>query len=775
MESGRNITFMKNILKKFIVLFSFCFILLGYNFVFAVDEITPDIIAPIITLGGITPIDLTVGDTYVDLGATAIDDVDSSVTIVVTGTVDTAIVGNYTIAYNAKDAAGNPATTVTRTVQVTIPIVTTPIVEVNDVVVKDNCIVTDTDGISHVFPEANSTSKFLGVCALVAAQEAKYIDSFELVNDPSMGLYVKSINNIIPSGTEYWALWVNGGYANCGIGCLPVSVNDKLSFILSDWMEETESTKILLNISALETTLPITIPSIPSTSIHLKIISGTNSLYDKDISVTACDSDNNPDTPDTITAYCAVLQSGLISKWNWAWAPGAFVDSIGDIIGYTSKDKDGKDVYHYWGWSANGSMGMTGLNEYIPKVSDVILLEFIDPQPEVIVPTSNGSGGGSVYVAPDKVFSVLNALNFLSQNKNSDGDFGGSMYTDWVAIGASAGNSTTLKSSILNYLISNPINSNTITDYERRAMALMALGVNPYTGTDVNYINKIITSYDGTQIGDSSLSNDDIFGLIVLQNAGYTKNDEIIKNVISFVIKNQSSNGSWGSVDMTAASIESLNSFKSLSGVSESISKGELYLITEQKSDGSFGNPSSTSWAVQALSLNNSYSAQVDKAIKYLAVEQYTDGGLGSGDVISNRIWDTSYAIPAVLKLSWGNIMESFLKEEIIKTTVSPIKDEIVLNFLDNKDIVKPELISEVVLPIENNEVPVKIAEIKKVKTLKKITDTKILEVSDPTSNLLSASAVGSTQNPNAFFSIIHTIIQKIEAPFVWLWYRLGF
>ncbi|MCX6754501.1 MAG: DUF4430 domain-containing protein [Candidatus Nomurabacteria bacterium] len=643
-----------------------------------------------------------------------------------------------------------------------------------NIIIKDNCTAIDTNGINHIFPDESSPSKFLGICALVAAQEAKYIDSFELINDPSMGLYVKSINNIVPSATEYWALWVNGGYANCGIGCLPVVANDKLSFILSDWSAGTESTKILLNISALESSV---LDVVPSVSVHLKIISGTNSLLDKDMSVTACDSDNDKSTPDTITAYCSVLQSGLKSNWNWAWAPGAFVDSIGDIAGYTNKDSSNNDVYHYWSWSSNGNVGMTGLNEYIPKENDVILLEFIDPQTEVVAPESGGNGGGSGYVPVDKVFSVLNALNFLSSNQNSDGSFSSSMYTDWVAIAASAGNSPTLKSSISNYLKSNPIVSSSITDYERRAMSLMALGVNPYNGTSVNYINKIISSFDKTQIGDSSLFNDDVFGLIVLQNAGYTQNDEIINKTISFIIKNQFSNGSWGSVDMTSAAIESLNNFKSISGVSEAISKGELYLISEQKNDGSFGNQSSTSWAIQALSLNTTYNTQIEKSIKYLANDQHIDGGVNSSDTIINRIWSTSYAVPAVLKLSWNNILQSFSKEEDIKTTGTEQQDKIATDVYLDKDALKSESDkNNKSFDIKEEKVStIKITEIKKAKIPKKIVDKKIIKITNSNNNLLSASADGSTQDPNTFFSIIHKIVIKIKAPFSWLWYRLGF
>ena len=61
-----------------------------------------------------------------------------------------------------------------------------------------------------------------------------------------------------------------------------------------------------------------------------------------------------------------------------------------------------------------------------------------------------------------------------------------------------------------------------VTDYERHAMALMTLGINPYNGTSVNYIQKIVDSFDGNQIGDPSLINDDVFAIFPLVKSGYS-------------------------------------------------------------------------------------------------------------------------------------------------------------------------------------------------------------------------------------------------------------
>lgn len=103
------------------------------------DVIVPDTTKPTITING-TDLNLTVGDTYVEQGAAATDDVDGNITanIIITGTVDTNTTGTYTISYDVNDTAGNVADTATRTVTVTDGIA--PVITVNgtDVSVVQN-------------------------------------------------------------------------------------------------------------------------------------------------------------------------------------------------------------------------------------------------------------------------------------------------------------------------------------------------------------------------------------------------------------------------------------------------------------------------------------------------------------------------------------------------------------------------------------------------------------------------------------------------------------
>ncbi|WP_369434635.1 immunoglobulin-like domain-containing protein [Psychromonas sp. MME1] len=85
------------------------------------DATGVDTEAPVITLVGAASVTINLNDTYIDLGATASDNVDGNITsdIVVDATaVDSSTIGAYTVTYNVMDAAGNVAADVTRQVNV---------------------------------------------------------------------------------------------------------------------------------------------------------------------------------------------------------------------------------------------------------------------------------------------------------------------------------------------------------------------------------------------------------------------------------------------------------------------------------------------------------------------------------------------------------------------------------------------------------------------------------------------------------------------------------
>ena len=86
--------------------------------VYIAGSTTPDTTKPVITLVGLSTVNVDYGAIYTDQGATVTDNKDATRSISGTGTVNTLVPASYTITFNADDAAGNIATTVTRTVVV---------------------------------------------------------------------------------------------------------------------------------------------------------------------------------------------------------------------------------------------------------------------------------------------------------------------------------------------------------------------------------------------------------------------------------------------------------------------------------------------------------------------------------------------------------------------------------------------------------------------------------------------------------------------------------
>ena len=74
-----------------------------------------DTIPPVITLNGNATVYVELGSSYSEQNATTDD---GSLVIIGGNTVNSSLVGNYTITYNSADSAGNNATQVNRTIVV---------------------------------------------------------------------------------------------------------------------------------------------------------------------------------------------------------------------------------------------------------------------------------------------------------------------------------------------------------------------------------------------------------------------------------------------------------------------------------------------------------------------------------------------------------------------------------------------------------------------------------------------------------------------------------
>jgi surface protein len=110
---------------------------------------TADTTAPVITLNGSETINLIQNNSYsfyAELGATAVDEQDGNISIVITDNIDTQTVGSYSVTYTATDKSNN-VTTATRTVNVVeaTPFITTWLITSQaDSADEDNTIIIGT-------------------------------------------------------------------------------------------------------------------------------------------------------------------------------------------------------------------------------------------------------------------------------------------------------------------------------------------------------------------------------------------------------------------------------------------------------------------------------------------------------------------------------------------------------------------------------------------------------------------------------------------------------
>jgi len=794
MESRRIIKFMKkNTFKRIIFILSFGFLLFSFNFVFA---------APILTLNGQATIDLTQGDTFVDPGATAADGSNSPLEVKVSGTVDVNTVGSYILTYEATDASGTSS--LSRVVNVEAPLIALESISVLTPANKLSYKVGENINIEGLVVEgiySDGSKKN----ETISCNDIRGFDS----SAPALGqiLTIKVVNKtvtylvdiedivlkenfIIKNGdNEIWKgdiplpdlknILINNESISSRsvLGMLYKIDEGSDNFAISDLTYDNYFKSFLLNCITVLGSEPscynwqyVVNGTYPSIGMDKNILKGGESIYiffGQTNKILVSSASINDKENITVTAQKYNYENNTwINNFGVDVSiiqvnPNDLYNPIEIQTGIT--DENGQKIFSsipIGSYCAGLKINDSGFVYYWPQEKF-----------EVITSTQTDSGSSGSGVVTEKEFSVEGALNFLNKNKKSDGSYGNYMYTDWVAVAAGAGNNSLLKSSLVSYLKSDSFGSSVVTDNERHAMALMALGINPYSGTDVDYIKKIIESFDGNQFGDDSLINDDIFALIVLKNAGYSLLDEIIRKDIAYIISKQSSGGSWGSIDMTAAGIQALKSFDN---TTSSVSKAENYLLINQKNDGGFENPFSTSWALQTLQGD----VQFAKGKLYLAERQQSDGGMENiTDDIDTRVWSTAYAIPAILHKTWDDILRDFSKP-IIPVVVNnvdnekPLKD-VVLSSVDileeKKDEVKVvEKKKENILHVLSNKIKNKESLNNVILENKEIKNIDLMPKENSVENIYSPTK-------STFLGVLSHIFKVVISPFTWLFNKFGF
>ncbi len=381
--------------------------------------------------------------------------------------------------------------------------------------------------------------------------------------------------------------------------------------------------------------------------------------------------------------------------------------------------------------------------------------------------TNNGSGGsGNTTVSAPNVAS---AFGYLVSQQQNDGSINTPEKSDWAALAFALGDAPAgARSKLASFLQTSRPSLDIATDYERHAMALMALGINPYSSAGVDYIAPIISKFDGTQIGFADRDSDDIFGLLTLSQAGYSSSDTIIQKSVASLVHGQHSDGSWiGGIDMTAAGIQALSPYTSLPGVSAAITKAEDLLRANQQTDGGFGNSDSTSWVLGAIAARgesvSSWSVNGKTPLDSLSALQQTDGGVRPMDTdTGTRVWSTEFALPAFEGRSWASLMQSFPKSTSSNDGGSTTSSTTSSTATSTATMFNTSTSTPVIVPV-NDSVEVSVSPTSNISSPKAVAPIQEVSTSttDATSSVLAAAA-GSSEGA-------HSLWDSILSFFAWI------
>jgi hypothetical protein len=244
-------------------------------------------------------ISLTVGETYTDAGATAIDDVDGDITsnITTTGTVDTSTAGTYTITYTVSDAAGN-TTTVTRTVTV------------NPVAVA---------AVSLADAAAQTYTKDVAISPLAFVNSGGAVDSCDVTPELPAGLAVAVNNN------------------TCEISGTPTVVADTATYTVTGTNDTGSDTA----------SVDITVNDIPNEAPTANAGDDVSVLVNTEVTLTGSGTDNDGE----IVSYSWADDSGeeVATTAEYTYTPteegtDTFTLTVTDNIGATATDTVTVDV-----------------------------------------------------------------------------------------------------------------------------------------------------------------------------------------------------------------------------------------------------------------------------------------------------------------------------------------------------------------------------------------------------------------------------------------------
>ncbi len=501
----------------------------------------------------------------------------------------------------------------------------------NRVPVED-CTITDTQGVSHPLAK-------VAACALSTAAVGEQLPVE--FSDFGFGLFLQSIGqDITPADYSFsWSFWVNDEPANVGLDQYQVKDGDEILLAFSVY------------------------PAIP-----LRVVTVNQATVGQSFSIPVEKLVGDYDTNFT---------------WHGSWQP---FDQGKLHLGDDLVDLPASGVFTV---TINQPQELTAWADgagFIRSAKQIIQIQpvSVTPTPQPIssptpspAPSTFALPSATVTPSPTP-WSTINpdilreraarALTFLRNQQQPDGSVGGEMVSAWsaIAFGSAGESACQMKSgegrSLCSALLSSELTQ--ATDLERVILAVRAAGENPRVFGNHNLVADLKSHFHDNQFGETSLINDDIFGVLALLAADDTVTSQEITGSISHILDEQKSDGSWGSVDLTAAAIQALRAYQQRGGdlaIDHALTKARFFLLANQDKYGGFGaNSASTAWAIQAiLSLGeNPDDWTLSNGLNpwhALFRYQHDNGGFGwqSNATADVSTFMTTYAITALNKKPW--------------------------------------------------------------------------------------------------------------------------
>lgn len=270
--------------------------------------------------------------------------------------------------------------------------------------------------------------------------------------------------------------------------------------------------------------------------------------------------------------------------------------------------------------------------------------------------------------ASQETDAATKAAHYLINQQSNSGAIGNEIFSGWaiqalVATGQS-------NRELVNYLERNVRNTNTFsaTDLERTILAALAGKKNPRSFGDKDLVSLLLTTSQNGQIGDPSLTNDDIFGILALLASGVPATDPVVASSLTTLANSQRASGgfSWstsggnGDSNNTATAIQALQLAKSRGWTGNyNLDAAVNYLKSTQNTDGGFSylpgqtsDAASTSWAINGIVATGQNPADWVKEgntpYSYLLSLQANNGGIRWTTNETPDILTTAYAAIAL-------------------------------------------------------------------------------------------------------------------------------